>query len=499
MPPRIIQMDYEQGERIAEEFSHKSAELQQLIQTVQRCVQALEAGDWEGLGAHNFFSEMKQLIFPALRRLDEALRQGNRSMKQIARHFQQAEDDAGALFRGADGRALPLGVGGGIAAKTDSTTAKTLVSSGGTNMRVAAFDGGGGGGSGGGSGGFGGGSNLPNQTLDTPSGDSALNLVRDIRAAANAMKGDIEGRFNLELKARYALYAVLNLIGIDPSSLLGTMKDMTVGGGTFIYKLLTGAGVGTAFVVGFAAQIWVNLFVTVADSIIGTSWENPLEKTWRQGQEDAVKDLQGFISRNKDLIETQVSMDGVATAMEGYISTLPDGTTPSFSGQIVNQGGQLYAIIYGNDGRPISANPIPVTQAAANQLDGMFDQYGPNFTTMNSTSGAVRDYLSSHWQGLSTGASPSAAIDAAINALRPRIDAGESLTLDQIITVAKTYETFAVPEANPTPSGGGNGGYAPTATPGAPTSGGSGTPPSGGGQPPLQPTMPTGPAYPPNS
>ena len=91
--------DYEQLERIASLFeSHADT-----VATVMREMQAqydelIGQGNWIGRGSQAFAQEMTDLIFPAIVRLQDALREARSVTEQIAQITQDAEDEASARF-----------------------------------------------------------------------------------------------------------------------------------------------------------------------------------------------------------------------------------------------------------------------------------------------------------------------------------------------------------------------------------------------------------------
>jgi WXG100 family type VII secretion target len=55
-------------------------------------------GNWIGRGSQAFAQEMTDLIFPAIVRLQEALREARSVTEQVAQITQDAEDEASARF-----------------------------------------------------------------------------------------------------------------------------------------------------------------------------------------------------------------------------------------------------------------------------------------------------------------------------------------------------------------------------------------------------------------
>jgi WXG100 family type VII secretion target len=111
----VIQVDYDQMEQIAGRFARQAEDAAQMRRRVYNAFQKLEAGAWEGRGADAFIKEMETFIFPALNRLEQAMSQAAEVCRQINQVVQQAEEEAGSLFRDGAGGG-PTGGGGGAGA-----------------------------------------------------------------------------------------------------------------------------------------------------------------------------------------------------------------------------------------------------------------------------------------------------------------------------------------------------------------------------------------------
>lgn len=94
-----IRADYEQLEQIANKFARQEQAIQQMLQRVRASMSKLENGGWIGRGSQAFFSEMHGKVLPASQRLQQAMGEANRGVKEIVRTVQQAEDEASAVFR----------------------------------------------------------------------------------------------------------------------------------------------------------------------------------------------------------------------------------------------------------------------------------------------------------------------------------------------------------------------------------------------------------------
>lgn len=96
-----IRADYEQLEQIASRFASQEQAIQQMLQRVRGSMGKLENGGWIGRGSQAFFSEMNGKVLPASNRLQQALGEASRSVKEIVQTVRQAEEEASSAFRSA--------------------------------------------------------------------------------------------------------------------------------------------------------------------------------------------------------------------------------------------------------------------------------------------------------------------------------------------------------------------------------------------------------------
>lgn len=94
-----IRADYDQLEQVANKFAQQAQEIQQMLQKVRGSMQKLENGGWIGRGSDSFFNEMNGEVMPASQRLQQALGEANRSVKDIMQAVYQAEEEASSVFR----------------------------------------------------------------------------------------------------------------------------------------------------------------------------------------------------------------------------------------------------------------------------------------------------------------------------------------------------------------------------------------------------------------
>jgi WXG100 family type VII secretion target len=102
MSDDIIQAQYEQLAALARRFG-KQADLQTALQKrVQTRVERLRNAGWAGRGSAAFYAEMDGKVFPAMQRLELALREAQKVTLQIGAIVRQAEAAAAEPFREAD-------------------------------------------------------------------------------------------------------------------------------------------------------------------------------------------------------------------------------------------------------------------------------------------------------------------------------------------------------------------------------------------------------------
>lgn len=99
MPSPRVRADYDGLAKITQSFARQAAETEKMIQSVQRCVQTLQSGDWIGRGARAFYAEMEQEVLPSLKRLAAALTAAEKVTRQASQIMKQAEEEAASFFQ----------------------------------------------------------------------------------------------------------------------------------------------------------------------------------------------------------------------------------------------------------------------------------------------------------------------------------------------------------------------------------------------------------------
>jgi WXG100 family type VII secretion target len=105
----VTQVQYEQVDQLIGRMEKEAEELRALFASLRASVDTLCDGDWQGLGAKSFESEMELRLLPACNRTSEAWITAARALHTIAQIYHLAEDDASGLFRKDGDQALSTG------------------------------------------------------------------------------------------------------------------------------------------------------------------------------------------------------------------------------------------------------------------------------------------------------------------------------------------------------------------------------------------------------
>ncbi|CAG0965384.1 hypothetical protein ANRL4_00923 [Anaerolineae bacterium] len=97
---RRIQANYDCLQEILRQFMRHADMTVALTVQVEGLVEQLQGGAWRGVGAEAFYAEMRDLILPALRRLEDALQFAGEGTGKIHTILREAEEEAARLFRG---------------------------------------------------------------------------------------------------------------------------------------------------------------------------------------------------------------------------------------------------------------------------------------------------------------------------------------------------------------------------------------------------------------
>lgn len=108
MPGDVIQAQYEQLDAVASRFGNQAKVCSAMQQQMMQGTQALQNGGWQGRGANAFFGEMNGKVFPAIRRLANALEEAQAVTFVIKSILQKAEEEAARPFKEGEKNRVPL-------------------------------------------------------------------------------------------------------------------------------------------------------------------------------------------------------------------------------------------------------------------------------------------------------------------------------------------------------------------------------------------------------
>jgi len=99
MSADVVQARYDNLEAIAARFAYLHNDIVRLQQMLTRSFKALQEGGWQGRGASAFFAEMHGELFPATKRLANALEVARAVTLEAKKIMEIAEQEAAAPFR----------------------------------------------------------------------------------------------------------------------------------------------------------------------------------------------------------------------------------------------------------------------------------------------------------------------------------------------------------------------------------------------------------------
>lgn len=92
-------MNYAILEAIVLKLEHEASNIEQMRINVQRHLDSLEHGDWDGRGSAAFFGEMHRTIFPVIGRLHHGLSEGSIVTRQLVTIMRNEEEVAAQLYQ----------------------------------------------------------------------------------------------------------------------------------------------------------------------------------------------------------------------------------------------------------------------------------------------------------------------------------------------------------------------------------------------------------------
>jgi len=94
MAAPVIQVNYQELEKIALQFADQQKRVRQILQAAQSSTDTLRRGGWTAEAATSFYREMDQNVLPAVQRLDAAMQKSERVVRDIIRLMHAAEEEA---------------------------------------------------------------------------------------------------------------------------------------------------------------------------------------------------------------------------------------------------------------------------------------------------------------------------------------------------------------------------------------------------------------------
>ena len=95
---KTVQVNYDEMNSIIKGMKGEQAEIGNLLKQTKSKVESLHNNQWVGQGADKFFNEMEQSVFPAMRRLEQALGAGAEVAQKIMDTIQRADEGTKSFF-----------------------------------------------------------------------------------------------------------------------------------------------------------------------------------------------------------------------------------------------------------------------------------------------------------------------------------------------------------------------------------------------------------------
>lgn len=94
----LIRVSYEAMKKYQNSFRGQETAVQQTTQKLGKVIEQLRGGDWIGEGATAFFSEMDSEVIPAMKKLQNAMTEGDKVTKEIEKIQHETESSIESLF-----------------------------------------------------------------------------------------------------------------------------------------------------------------------------------------------------------------------------------------------------------------------------------------------------------------------------------------------------------------------------------------------------------------
>src|SRR4030042_6444574 len=96
---QLIIVNYEMMKKFQNSFKGQEAATQESIQKIAKVVEQLRGKDWIGEGADKFCSDMDSVFIPAMKRLQNAMAEGDKVSKEIEKIQHDTESQIMSLFK----------------------------------------------------------------------------------------------------------------------------------------------------------------------------------------------------------------------------------------------------------------------------------------------------------------------------------------------------------------------------------------------------------------
>lgn len=94
----LIRVSYEAMKKYQNSFRGQESAVQQTTQKLTKVIEQLRGGDWIGEGATAFFNEMDSEVIPAMKKLQNAMTEGDRVAKEIEKIQHETEASIESIF-----------------------------------------------------------------------------------------------------------------------------------------------------------------------------------------------------------------------------------------------------------------------------------------------------------------------------------------------------------------------------------------------------------------
>jgi WXG100 family type VII secretion target len=95
----LVLVNYESMKKFRSSFKGQEAATQQSIQKITKVVEEIRGGEWIGEGATKFLSDMDGTYFPAMKRLQNAMTEGDKVTNDIEKIQHETESQVTSFFK----------------------------------------------------------------------------------------------------------------------------------------------------------------------------------------------------------------------------------------------------------------------------------------------------------------------------------------------------------------------------------------------------------------